>query len=256
MEDKEKDGKSIEYKEEEEDTDELPRKTILCMKRAMQELITPLEEKINQLLDTKEKQEVHEEEICKLKVKQSKLYRRCLKAETENHKLKQRIEKLESTMLESNLIMHGLKEEEWELEEDRRERIYHAIASTVDAGDRHARIDIARLIPIRSTKRLGKYKLGKNRPISIVFERKSHADMLYESKSWLPHGVYIDRPYTDEIEKQRKLLRPILKLVRGIEAYQGKCKLEDNYLVIHGKKYGTSDLHKLLNELSGFHASS
>ena len=45
-------------------------------------------------------------------------------------------------------------------------------------------------------------------------------------------------------------------MARGIEAYQGKCKLEDNYLVIHGKKYGTSDLHKLPNDLSGFHASS
>ena len=132
------------------------------MKRAMQELITPLEEKINLLLDTKEKQEVQEEEIGKLKVRQSKLYRRCLKAETENNKLKERIEKLESTMLESNLIMHGLREDEWELEEDRREHIYHAIASTIDAEDRWARIDIARSIPIRSTKCLGKYKSGKN----------------------------------------------------------------------------------------------
>ena len=68
--------------------------------------------------------------------------------------------------------------------------------------------------------------------------------------------MYIDRQYMDKIEKQRKLLRPILKLARGIEAYQGKCKLEDNYPVIHGKKYGTSDLHKLPNDLSGFHASA
>ena len=165
--DKEKDQKNNEYKEEEEE-DELPWKTILCMKRAMQELITPLEEKINLLLDTKEKQEVQEEEISKLKVRQSELYRRCLKAETENNKLKERIEKLESTMLESNLIMHGLREDEWELEEDRRECIYHAIASTINADDRHARIDIARSIPIRSTKCLGKYKSGKNRPISIA----------------------------------------------------------------------------------------
>ena len=164
------DRKNNKTEEDEDDVDELPRKTILCMKRAMQELITPLEEKINQLLDTKEKQEVHEEEISKLKVKQSELYRRCLKAETENNKLKQRIEKLESTMMESNLIMHGLREEEWEVEEDRRERIYHAISSTVDADDRCARIDIARSIPIRSTKCLGRYKSGKNRPISIVFE--------------------------------------------------------------------------------------
>ena len=164
------DRKNNKTEEEEEDADELQQNTILCMKRAIQELITPLKEKIIQLLDTKEKQEVHEEEISKLKVKQSELYRRCLKAETENNKLKQRIEKLESTMMESNLIMHGLREEEWEVEEDRRERIYHAISSTVDTDDRCARIDIARSIPIRSTKCLGKYKSGKSRPISIVFK--------------------------------------------------------------------------------------
>ena len=80
--------------------------------------------------------------------------------------------------------------------------------------------------------------------------------MLYKSKSWLPHGVYIDRQYTEAVENQRKLLQPILKLTRGIENYQGKCKLEDKYLVIHEKKYGTRDLHKLPNDLSGFHASS
>ena len=38
---------------DEEEDEELPWKTILCMKRAMQELIDPLEAKINQLLDTK-----------------------------------------------------------------------------------------------------------------------------------------------------------------------------------------------------------
>ena len=86
--DKEKDHKKYEEEEGSEE-DELPRKTILCMKRAMQELITPLEEKINLLLDTKEKQEVQEEEIGKLKIRQSELYRRCLKSETENSKLKE-----------------------------------------------------------------------------------------------------------------------------------------------------------------------
>ena len=126
----------------------------------------------------------------------------------------------------------------------------------MDSPDRRERLDIARGIPIRTTKRLGRYRLGRNRPISISFEKKSHADVLYESKSWLPKGVYIDKEYTDEVEKQRKLLRPILKLARGINKYQGKCKLEDNHLIIHGVRYGVEDLHKLPSELSGFHASS
>ena len=68
--------------------------------------------------------------------------------------------------------------------------------------------------------------------------------------------MFIDKQYNEDVENQRKLLRPILKLARGIEHYQGKCKLEDNYLVIHGKKNGSKDLHKLPNDLSGFHASS
>ena len=159
-------------------------------------------------------------------------------------------------MLEGNIIMHGLREEEWELDSNRRERIYHAIASTVDAEDRRARLDIARSIPIRSSRRLGKYKTGKNQPILIAFEKKAHADILFESKSWLPCRVYKDREYTQEVENKCKLLRPILKLARSIEKYQGKCMLEEDHLVILGTAYTVEDLHKLPNDLSRFHASS
>ena len=116
-----------------------------------EELINPLEEKINQLIGTKEKQEQQEEEIIKLKLQQSKLYRKCMKTEAENTKLKRRLEILENKMLEANLIIHGLREDEWEDETNRRKRIYHAIAPTVDADDRTERLHTARSIPIRST---------------------------------------------------------------------------------------------------------
>ena len=94
---------------QEEDNDEpLPRKTIDCMKIAMQELINPLEEKISQLIGTKERQEQQEDEIIKLKINQNELYRKCMKTESKNMKLRKRLEILESKMLEANLIMHGL----------------------------------------------------------------------------------------------------------------------------------------------------
>ena len=118
------------------------------------------------------------------------------------------------------------------------------------------RLDIARSIPIRSSRRLGKYKTGKNRPISIVFEKKTHVDILFKSKSWFPWGVYIDREYTQEVDNKWKLLHPILKLAHSIEKYQGKCKLEDDQLVMLGTTYTVDDLHKLPDDLSGFHASS
>ena len=66
----------------------------------------------------------------------------------------------------------------------------------------------------------------------------------------------MDREFTQDIENQRKLLRPILKLARTKETYKGKCKLVDDHLVIHGMKYYTTDIHKLPADLSGFHASS
>ena len=140
----------------------LPRKTIECMKVAMQELINLLEEKINQLIGTKEKQEKQEEEIINLKIQQSELYRKCMKTESENIKLKKRLQILENKLLEVNLIMHGIREDEWEDKSSRRERIYHAIASTVDADDHTERLHTARSIPIRTTTRLGKYKRGKS----------------------------------------------------------------------------------------------
>ena len=115
-----KEAEDMSRKEEEdtkspgnEEDEPLPRKTIDCMKVAMQELMNLLEEKINQLIGTKEKQEKQEEEIIKLKLQQSELYRKCMKTEAENTKLKRRLEILENKMLEANLIIHGLREDEW-----------------------------------------------------------------------------------------------------------------------------------------------
>ena len=134
--------------------------------------------------------------------------------------------------------------------------MYRAIAETVDEDDQWERLDIARNIPIKNTIRIGRYKVSKNRPISISFEKKAHADTLMDSRDWLPQGVTVSREYSQDVENQRKLLRPILKLARSIKHYNGKCKLQKDHLVIHGIKYGVEDLHKLPSDLSGFHASS
>ena len=149
-----------------------------------QELIDPLQVKINHLLETKQKLEVQEVEIIKIKTSQS------VKIELENSKLKKRLEKLKCEMVEGNLIMHGLREDVWELDDNHKERICHAIAPTMDADNRRERLNIARSISIKSTTRLGKYKDGKNHQVSIVFEKKIHTDILFESKSWLPQGIY------------------------------------------------------------------
>ena len=250
----------------------LPRETIDCMKIAMKELIDPIEDKlnkkleelidpievkINKLLEHRETDRQKQDKVVKeIKTKQSELYRKCLKLEQEQIKIKTRLSKIEDRLLENNLIIHGITEDAWELSANRKERIFHTIAHTVDEEDKWERLEIARNIPIISTTRLGRYRVGKNRPISIVFEKKRHADTLYESQEWLPRGVHVDREFNQDIEDQRKLLRPILNLARSIEHYKGKCKLDGKYLIIQGTRYGANDLHKLPDDLSGFHASS
>ena len=126
----------------------------------------------------------------KSKTTQSELYRKCVKIKRDQKKLKRRVEKLEKKMLESCLIMHRVKEDAWELSENRKERIYGLIANTIDQDDPEERLNTASTIPIRMTTRLGRYREGRNRPISICFEKKNHADVLIENKSWLPRGVF------------------------------------------------------------------
>ena len=132
----------------------------------------------------------------------------------------------------------------------------HCIARTVNNNDPWEKLKIARSIPIRSSKRLGKYKQGRKRPISICFEKKSHTDALFENKKKLPEGVFVDREFTAEVENKQKTLRLILRKARGMEKYKGKCKMDKDKLVIQGTKYTVNNLHTLPHDLNGYNASS
>ena len=172
----------------------------------LEDLIRPLRDSINTLIAAQQTNKDQEVEITEIKKKHDILQQRVHQVKDENRQLKTRVIKLENRMLESNLIIHGLREDNWELEENRRERIYQAISSTVDEKKYSDRITTARNIAIRSTKRLGKYRGGKGRLVSICFEKKSHADTLYNNRSFLPEGVFVDREYTQEVEENRRIL--------------------------------------------------
>ena len=133
-----------------------------------------------------------------------------MKKQIENDNLKNRVATLETKLLESNLIMHGIPEEPWEQDSNRTEKIYNAIASTVDKADPWAKLEKAHAMAIRSSRRIGRYKEGRKRPISVCFERKSNVDTIYEKKKNLPDGVFVDLEFTPEIEEKRKILRLIL----------------------------------------------
>ena len=227
------------------------RRIQISQENKIEELMQPMKNSLITLIEAQHDQASQKEEIQEIKKKHEVLQQKCHQIEMENQDLPTRVTKLEIKMLEGNLIMCGLKEDPWELEDNLKERIYKAISSTVDDDHYSECIRVARNIGIRTAKRLGKYRKDKSRPVAVCFERKQHADILLENRSYLLREIYVDCEYTKEVES-RRLLKPILRLAKRIPKYQGKCKLDDDTLVILGTKYTVNTMHLQPADLSGF----
>ena len=91
---------------------------------------------------------------------------------------------------------------------------------------------------IRCCKRLGRYNKDRSRPLSVEFVSREDVNFILSKKSNLRTGVYVDREYPIEVEKKRTLLRPILTAAKKQKKFQKKCKMENDLLVIKGKRYG------------------
>ena len=81
-------------------------------------------------------------------------------------------------------------------------------------------------------------------------------EYILSNKRHLRQGVNAHKAYTNEVESKRRMLRPILKAARQIPAYQRRCRLEANELVIQGKHYTIDRLNKLPSELNVFNLTS
>ena len=247
---------SMEIKSEDEDVTPGMRKMEERFTQVVKKLIGPLQKSIDNYNTTKRNCKTNSKELKTIKTENKQLQTKCKKLERENHILRNRVVKIEDTLLEKNVVMHGIYEDQWEKEPDRRELIIKAIAKTVYDKDPRERLRIARSAKIISTERLGKWSKHKNRPISICFEKKSYVDCLMTNKKFLPKEVFVDRQYCEETENNRCLLRPILKYAQSMDEYARKCKLEHDTLIIKGLHYTVQTLHKLPANLSGFHVSS
>ena len=74
--------------------------------------------------------------------------------------------------------------------------------------------------------------------------------MVLKNKKKLSEGIFVDRLYSTETEKECKGLRPILGAACRLEEYHGKCKMEGTDLIIHGKWYSFENLSELPQNLS------
>ena len=111
------------------------------------------------------------------------------------------------------------------------------ISHTVNRSTIAERMEVVENIPIEWTERLGRYNEQRSRPISIKFANRQDCDLLLQRKKHLPDGVFVDREYCAETEKECQYLRPVLKKARKFEDLRGSCRTDGSTLVIQGKKY-------------------
>ena len=223
---------------------------------SIDEKLKPIQESIDQLLDTKNETERFQGEVSNLITQTSNITARCTNIESENNLLKDRLNTLENKLLDCSLIINGISEDLEETEEDRKEKIFMVIANTVIRPDPIARLEVARNVPIKCITRLGRFNAERGRPISVTFVNKSDADHLYECKSKVGKGIYVEREYCQETERERKFLRPILRECRRNKNYHGSFKMEEGRIKIKGKWYQRDNIHQLPKDISAFVCSS
>ena len=141
--------------------------------------------------------------------------------EKENIILKNRLSDIKNKLLENNIVMHGVEESFEESESQRKMKVKAMISHIVNRNTAAERMEVVENIPIEWTERLGRYNEQRSRPISIKFVNKQDCDLLLQCKKQLPDGIYVDREYCAETEKERQYLRPILKKARKSEDFRG-----------------------------------
>ena len=79
---------------------------------------------------------------------------------------------------------------------------------------------------------------------------------MLQNKKKLPRGIFTDKEYSVEVERERRKLRPILQRAKQLTEYKNKSKMEGDKLIIKGKSYSSSSLHLLPELLTGYNISS
>ena len=224
-----------------------------CIIKAMGEMLKPLQRELQQ---NNSKIDGFGTELVNLRNENSILKTKVSNIEVANKQLNLRVIKLENQLLERNIIIKGIPEAKWEKPETTWNKVLCEISETV-GGDRYEeRMIEAKKFSITHTRRLGPRQEMTNRPILVKFSCKEDAEYLVRNRKYLKKGIYLDFEYTPEVERERRLLRPILRAARNITEFQGKCRLEGGELIIKNIRYNSQNLHRLPPPLSGFYATS
>ena len=208
-------------------------------------------EALEKLIESNKSAESHPA-VWELSKETRKVVTKVNRIESEQSKLKRRIQDLEKRVLENSLVLRGVKDEKWEEEKDTLKKVYQEISHLMEIKDGEDRLEVAHEVGIRRCRRMGRYQPERNRPISLELVHRQDVLYLLEHKKELNKGVYLDKEYSKEVEKKRKVLLPILKAARDTDKYRKRSRMEEDKVVIKGKHYGLNNLDELPEDLETF----
>ena len=193
----------------------------------------------------------HGEQLDSLETENLLLKARVSTMEGQHTQMKRRLVNMENKALLQNLIFRGIQEDERERETTSRHQVYVELTTLVGAETdaKEKKLELAKKLEIRSCKRVGRYVKDRARPISAEFVRKDDVDFILSNKTNLNKGIFAEKEYPQEIEKKRKILRLIYTAAKKSKKYRKRCRMDNDLLVIKGKRYGIEDIHTLPKSL-------
>ena len=90
--------------------------------------------------------------------------------------------------------------------------------------------------------------LSKNTQLGNMKPTKQN--VFTKIKKSLPKGICVDEEYLPKVRIARAKLQPIFKYAAQSDIFKGKCKMLYDSILIHGKKYGVTDLLKLPDDIN------
>ena len=103
----------------------------------------------------------------------------------ENAALKKRLNQIEQNQLKNNVIITGIPEQPWETYNTTKQRVIDTIASALKSNsdeERQANSAVAQNTKITYCTRIGRYRTGFCRPISVTFQRQEDKEILMSGK--------------------------------------------------------------------------
>ena len=86
--------------------------------------------------------------------------------------------------------------------------------------DYQTQLNQAKQIRIEKLVRKGRYAPNRTRPILVTFSHHCNTQDILANKRYLPEGIYANQEYSEETERERRFLRPILQAATKKSEYR------------------------------------